>query len=393
VSLTVPLVLTCGVSFLNLRALQNLDFGFSLERLLTAEVSLPPHAYFDPEHHARFFRETQASVGRVPGVSSVAAGMAVPVGPGQQSVWGPMLAAGREAAEGSERGPRGYQAITPNYFETLGVPLREGRSFTENDGLNRPHVAVVNQVLAELYWPEEDAVGKVLLPDREPTRLTSITESSLTEPITVVGVVANHGASFYGEPLGPKIYLPLEQHPASTLLLVVRSEDDPLRLIPSVREAVARVDAGVPVVAFRTGDGMLDEWLQESRAIGAALGLLAFLALVMAVLGLYGMVAHSVAQRTFELGVRIVLGANRLAIQASVMKSFLLLTSLGVAIGVVIAGIFGLVARSFLVLLQVSYLPMVLGVAAMLMGVAVLAAFIPARRATKIQPVVALKCD
>jgi ABC-type antimicrobial peptide transport system permease subunit len=163
--------------------------------------------------------------------------------------------------------------------------------------------------------------------------------------------------------------------------------------VPSVREAIARVDAGVPVTNLSTGEGMMDLWLQESRAIGAALGLLAVLALVMAVFGLYGMVAHSVAQRAFELGVRMVLGANRWAIQASVIRSFVILSSVGMAIGVVIAGIFGLVARSFLVLLQVSYVPMVLGITALLMAVAVVAALVPASRATRIEPAVALKCE
>jgi ABC-type antimicrobial peptide transport system permease subunit len=154
---------------------------------------------------------------------------------------------------------------------------------------------------------------------------------------------------------------------------------------------VAGVDSGVPITALRTGEGMMDVWLQESRAIGATLGLLAILALFMAVLGLYGMVAHSVTQRTFELGVRMVLGANHRAVQASVMESFVVLSGIGMAIGVAIAGILGLVAHSFLVLLQVSYLPMVLGITALLM--VVVAALVPATRATQIQPVVALKCE
>jgi putative ABC transport system permease protein len=392
-SLTVPLVLTCGVSFLNLRALQNTDFGFSTAGLITAEVSLPPHVYGEAEQQARFFTEALESVGRLPGVAAAAAGMAVPVGPGQHTALGPMVVAGRENAEGAERGPMGYQAITPGYFRTLGVPMRRGRAFTADDGPNNPHVAVVNESFADLYWPGEDAVGKMLHPERDSRRLYPGMESSITHPITVVGVVADHGASFYGEPLGERIYLPQSQHPASSLLLVVRSNGDAGPLAPSIRNAVGRVDAGVPITAIRTGEGMMDVWLQESRAIGATLGLLAVLALGMAVLGLYGMVAHSVAQRTFELGVRMVLGANRWAIRASVMRSFVLFSGLGMTVGLAIALVLGLVARSFLVLLQVSYLPMVLGTTALLMGVATLAALVPAIRATNIEPVVALRCE
>jgi putative ABC transport system permease protein len=392
-SLTVPLVLTCGVSFLNLRALQNTDFGFSTEGLLTAEVSLPPHVYAESEQQARFFTEALESLGGLPGVAEAAAGMAVPIGPGQRSAFGPMVVDGRESAEGAERGPTGYQAITPGYFRTLGVPVRRGRAFTADDGPNTPHVAVVNEAFADRYWPGEDAVGKMVRPETDSRRLYPGMEGGITQAVTVVGVVANHGASFYGEPLGGRVYLPQGQHPTSSLLLVVRSNGDAGRLVPSIRDAVARVDPGVPITAIRTGEGMMDVWLQESRAIGAALGLLAVLALGMAVLGLYGMVAHSVAQRTFELGVRMVLGANRWAIRASVMRSFVLFSGLGMTVGLVIAVVAGLVARSFLVLLQVSYLPMVLGTTALLMGVATIAALVPAIRATNIEPVVALRCE
>jgi putative ABC transport system permease protein len=392
-SLTVPLVLTCGVSFLNLRALQNTDFGFPPEGLLTAEVSLPPHLYGEPDQKARFFDAAIESVESLPGVVSVAGGMAVPIGPMQYSTWGPMVVPGRETSEGSERGPRGYQAVTPGYFETLSVPIRRGRAFTPGDGPGSPQVAVVNETLARTYWPGEEAVGRILLPDTDPGGSLAGRETSITEPVTVVGIVADHGASFYGEPLGPRVYLPQRQHPAGNLLVVIRSSGNPLSLVPSVRDAVARVDAGVPIIALRTGEGMMNQWLQESRTIGASLGVLAILALSMAILGLYGMVSHSVSQRTFELGVRMVLGANRWTVQASVMRSFVGLAAIGLAIGVVIATAVGLVARSFLVLLQVSYVPMTLGITALLMGVVVVAALIPARRATHIEPVVALKCQ
>jgi putative ABC transport system permease protein len=393
ISLTVPLVLTCGVSFLNLRALQNVDLGFSKEGLLTAEVSLPPHLYGEAEQQARFFADAIEAVEAMPGVVHAAAGMSVPIGAGQTSALGPMLVPGRETLDGNARGPRGFQSISPGYFETLGVAMRSGRAFTEDDGPESPHVAVVNEVFARTYWLEGEAVGKRLVPESDPNQLYGSLENRITQPVTIVGVVADHGASFYGEPLGARIYLPHQQHPNPTLLLVVRTDGDPLGLVPGVREAVSRVGPGVPIGSLRTGEGMMDSWLQESRAIGAMLGLMGVLALLMAVLGLYGMVAHSVAQRTFELGVRMVLGANRWAIQASVMKSFVFLAGIGMAVGLVFAGVAGLVARSFLVLLQVSYIPMVLGITATLMGVVVVAAFIPAVRATTIPPVVALKCE
>jgi putative ABC transport system permease protein len=393
IALTVPLVLTCGVSYLNLFALQNVDFGFSTERLLTAQISLPPHRYPEEGQRRQFYRDALDAVGSVPGITSVAAGMTVPVGVFQGSTYGPMVVEGRDSEEGSARGPRGYQVISPEYFETLGVAMLSGRAFTRDDGPNDPLVAVVNKAFENLYWPEGTAMGKKLAPETDPTRLYPGYESEVDQPVTIVGVVSDHGASFYGEPPGPNLYLPQDQHPISTFLLVVRSVGDPLSLIPAMREAVARVDLSVPVTGLRTGEVMVDEWLQESRSIGVMLGIMGVLALAMAILGLYGMVAHSVAQRTFELGLRMVLGADGSSIRLSVMRSFLAQSAIGLAVGIALAVIFGMVARSFLVLLQVSYVPMTLGVTALMALVVAVAAYIPARRATSIEPVVAMKYE
>ncbi len=333
------------------------------------------------------------AVGSISGITSAAAGMTVPVGAWLGSVYGPMVVEGRESEVGSARGPGGYQGVSPGYFATLGAPMRSGRVFTSDDGPNDPLVAVVNEAFEELYWPGGTAIGKRLVPDTDRGRSYPGSEPGLAQPVTIVGVVADHGASFYGEALGPSLYLPLDQHPISDFLLVVRSTGDPLPLIPAMREAVARVDGGVPVTGFRTGETMVDAWLQESRTIGVMLGIMGILALAMAILGLYGMVAHSVAQRTFEFGLRMVLGADRWSIRLSVMRSFLTLSGIGLAVGLVLALISGMVARSFLVLLQVSYVPMTLGVTALLGVVVAVAAYVPARRATSIEPVVALKCE
>jgi len=390
-AVTVPLVLTCGVSFLNLRALQSIDFGFPVEGLLTAQVDLPTHRYPDQESQSRFYRELLETLRTTPGITAVGAGIYVPIGAVGGAAYAPLVVDGREAADGSARGPRGYRAITPEYFQALGVGLLAGREFTYDDTPETLPVAVVNEAFAQTYWPDDNPVGRLIRPETDPSRLYSGYELTVTQPITVVGVVQDFGATFYGDPPGPELYLSQNQHPFSSLFVVLRSEGDPLALVPAVREGVARIDEAVPITSVRTGERMVDDWLQESRGIGAMLGVLAILALGMAVLGLYGMVAHSVAQRTFELGVRMVLGARGRAIQASVMRSFLLLAAVGVAIGIGVGALLGLVVRSFLVLLQVPWIPMVLGVSGLMMGVVALAAWVPARRATTIQPVVALK--
>jgi putative ABC transport system permease protein len=392
-ALTVPLVMTCAVSYLNLRALQSLDFGFPVGGLLTAQVDLPVFRYLEDDQRALFYREALEGVRSVPGVTDAAVGMRVPIGAGWGSIYHPLLVEGMEDMEGAARGPGGYQPVSAEYFRTLGVRLQSGRWFTDDDGPGSPTVAVVNEAFVRRYWPGEDPVGKRLAPEPDPDRLYPGFEPRITEAITVVGVVADFGATFYGEPPGAELYLSQDQHPTTSLLLVIRTAADPASIVMSAREALHRVDPGVPVTGFRTGEGLMDTWLQESRTIGASLGLLAVLALGLAVIGLYGMVAYSVAQRTFELGVRMVLGADRGAIHVSAMRSFVALAAIGLSIGVVISVGAGWVARSFLVLLQVSYVPATLGITGLLLGVVLVAAYLPARRAARIEPVVALRCE
>ncbi|MFC1661225.1 ABC transporter permease [Gemmatimonadota bacterium] len=392
-ALTVPLVLTCAVSFMNLRALQSIDFGFPVEGLLTAQVELPAFRYPEESDQGRFYQDLVEAVREIPGVTGASAGARVPIGAGLGSAYSPLVVEGREGVDGASRGPQAYQPVTPTFFQTLRVPLRAGRSFTREDGPGQPTVGIVNEAFARLYWPGEDPLGKRLLPESDPEHLYPGAKPAVTDPVTVVGVVADHGATFYGEPPRAQLYLPQFQHPLTSLRLVVRTGGDPLLLVPAVREAFQRLDPTVPLSGFRTGETMVDDWLSESRSIGVMLGIFAVLALGLSIIGLYGMVAYSVAQRTFEIGVRMVLGAGRRAIRVSVMRSFMVLAGIGLVIGVAISAAVGIVARSFLVLLQVSYVPTVLGVTGLLMGAVVVAAFVPARRATTIQPVVALKSE
>jgi len=391
-ALTVPLVATCAIAYVNLVNLQNTDFGFSVQRLLTARVELPPYRY-PVDQQASFFREALEAVRGVPDVVSASAGMGVPIGAGWEVSRGDFLVPGREDLEAGERGPRAFQAVVPGYFETLGVSFRGGRGFNDADGPDDPPVAVVNEALARRYWPDEDAIGQVLLPDPEGRPGDPGTASAPELPLTVVGVVSDFGASFRGDPPSPMLYLPQAQRPGSSLVLVARTRGDPLLTVSAVRAAVRRVDPDVPVSAFETGEAMVDRWLRESRTTGVALGVLALLALGLAVIGLYGMVAYSVSRRTFELGVRMVLGADRWAIRLSVMRYFLVLAALGLSIGLVLSVAVGMVARPLLVMLQVSFVQVTVGLTAVLMGVVLLASYVPARRATGIEPVIALKSE
>jgi putative ABC transport system permease protein len=383
-ALTVPLVLSCIVGYRQVQTLGGLDFGFPTEGLLAVEVDLPMFRYPDGVEQAAFYLEAVDAVGNIPTITAAGAGLSVPLGAGTRSLRGPVTVEGQEGAEGRGNDVSRLQAVSPGYFRTLGVTLTSGRFFTPSDGPEEMQVGIVNERMAHHYWPGEDPVGK---------RLTIAEDPAPEDWITVVGMVANFGADFYGDPPSPTLYLSHLQRPVSTMILVARTEGDPLSVVPAVRQAVGRIDAGVPLSRVRSGDGMVDDWLRESRTVAASLGLLGILALGLAVVGLYGMVAYSVAQRTFEIGVRVVMGASHGAIRRTVMRSFLVLAGVGLLIGLAISAAAGLVMRSWLAFLQVPYASTVGGLVALLVAVVLVASYLPARRATSIEPVVALKCE
>ncbi|UCD24757.1 MAG: ABC transporter permease [Gemmatimonadota bacterium] len=389
-ALTVPLVLSCVVGYRQVQTLGSLDFGFATEGMLVAQVDLPPYRFEHAVDRTEFYDAVVAEVSNIPGVTAAAAGMNVPIGIGHRSVYGPLVIEGREAEEGAERGPRGFEVVSPEYFETIGVPIARGRAFTAADGPGDPAVAIVNEALVRRYWPGQDAVGKRLIPD-PPSENWG--QQDTPEFVTVVGVVADFGATFYGDPPNPAVYMSHLQQAPYDIKLIARTAADPLSLAPALRAAVTRTDAGVPLSQIRTGPALIDDWLQESRTVAATLGVLGLLALGMAMLGLYGMVAYSVAQRTFELGVRMVLGADIRAIRWTVMRSFVTLAGAGVLIGLVVSGIGGLIVRSQLVMLRIPIFSTVVGLIVLLGGVVLLASYLPARRATSIEPVQALRCE
>jgi hypothetical protein len=300
----------------------------------------------------------------------------------------PMVVQGRETLEGIARGPYGFQSVSPEYFNTLGVPIRSGRSFTSNDGAADPPVAIVNEAFTEFYWPDESPVGKQLMPVQG-----DVSDGIPAGPVTVVGVVADFGATFRGDPPGPTLFRPQQQAPLTWMVLVARTSADPGTVFSQLQSTVRQLDEGVPLSELRTGEAIAARWLQESRVIAAALGLLGALALGLATVGLYGMVAYSTAQRTFELGIRMVLGADRRAVRVAVMRSFLVLSGIGVVVGLMISLAIAAVLRSQLVLLKVSWVPSVLGIVALVLLVVILASYLPARRATTIEPALALRCE
>ena len=272
--------------------------------------------------------------------------------------------------------------MTAGFFETLHAPLVSGRFFTEQDQAGSLPVAVINKRMAERYWPDADPIDK---------RLTLDEDLSQATWITIVGVVGDIGHSLRGSnpgPPGPALYLPLSQHPFPRMSVVVRTAGNPLDAVSAVRAAIHEIDAGVPVQTFRTVDGIMHEFCRDDRLAAGFLGGLAVLALSLASIGLYGVMAYGVTRRTHEIGVRVALGASRREIMRLVLRNCLKLAAIGIVVGLVLAIPVGLTLESLL--LDVSGVDPVayIGVSLVLLTVAALAGYVPARRATRIDPMV-----
>jgi predicted permease len=383
-SLALVLLLASGLLMKSFVRMQSVDPGFRTDRLLAASVSLPDNKYAKPEQRAAFFRDLVESVNAIPGVRSAAASNGIPLmggGPG-----GYLIVEGQPVpASGSELFARS-PSITANYFQTMGIALRRGRYFTEQDSAGALPVAIVNERLAALLFPKADPIGKRFRWGRD--------ANSKNPWMTIVGVIADTKAWNLALPATPEAYCPLPQAARAYSWILIRTETaDPTSVAPAFRAAVRAIDRDLPVNNLQTMDRVLHETMTLPRMMAALMTIFGAIALAMAALGIYGVVAYSVAQRTHEIGVRMALGAGSENVLRLVLKQALWVVGVALAIGVPGAAaimkvlesiLYGVGARDPLTFVLVP-----LGLAA----VGVFASYIPARRATRVDPVIALRWE
>jgi len=381
-AISLPLIICAGLVIRHLIALKSVDVGFNTERLLVMQIDLPRYRYDTDASRMTFFRDAVAASNATAGVSSAAAASFVPLGGSRAST--SLTIEGREVADDAHRDFAGLQIVTPGYFQTMGIPILRGRSLSDLDHTEAQRVVVINKRMAEHYWPDEDAVGKRLKVDED---------TSGDQWITVVGVAGDVGHSGLYQPRRPEMFFPHQQRPSADMVIIARTLGDPRDVVPALRSVIANMDAGLPVYGVRTMAEILHRWLRDDRSAVAFLGGLAVLALSLASIGLYGVMSYSVAQRTHEIGVRVALGAGSRAILRLVIRRCLKLAGVGVCIGLVLSAGVGLVLQSQLY--GVSGIDPVtfIGVALLLFAVAFLAGYLPAVRATKVDPMVALRCE
>lgn len=387
VTLTVVLLVGAGLFMRSLQNLTSLDAGFRRDHVLLVTlnsqfVRLAPHPP-DPkaERMLDLFELVLDRVAALPGVTSATYGAAAPLS-GAQSLSG-IAPPGYVSATGDD--PVTYfVAVGPRYFETLGTPLVAGRDFRSTDKRNTPKVIVINETAARLFFPKGTAVGSRVGPSENPTEFE------------VIGVAADVRNVSLRQPAGLMAYLPVLQMEGAYLQntkLHIRTNGDPLALVPSVRQVVREAHPSFPVMGVTTLDEVAARSLVRERLTATLAGCFGGLALLIAGVGLGGVLSYAVARRTNEIGIRIALGARRGNVIVMVLRESLLLVGVGMAVGVMCSIPVGRAAASLLFgLTPVD--PLTLGATVAILGfVSLLAAYWPAQRAAHVDPIVALRCE
>jgi len=379
VALAMMLVVVSGLFARTVDALQRLDPGFDIANLLTASVALPEGSS-DSEAIA-WFTGAVARVAQVPGVTRAAVASRVPFAGSRFNPNRGLVIEGRPSTATGQAAFAVDYIVSPDYFETLRLPLLEGRSFTAGDGRGSPLVAVVSQTLARQHWPDGRAIGARLRQGDEPADTWR----------TVVGVVADVRNDDADQPPLPYLYLPHAQQPSRELSLVVRTQGDPESMAPVLRGALAEYDADQPLFDVRSMQAIVDADLQGSIVLGRVLNIFAVAALGLAGLGIWGVASQLVAQRTKEIGVRVALGATTAEVLALTARLTLPQVFIGSIAGLAMGlGVAQLLRSLLFGVSPVDPATIALAVAALLV-VAAAAVAGPARSAARVDPVVALR--
>jgi predicted permease len=375
VALSVLLLAGAGLFARSLHNLYTMDMGFARENVLVARID-PTLSAYTPERLRQFYREATAQVAALPGVRSASYAWINLVA---QSGWGSGIKVEGYTPREGDPGPD-RNAIASDYFHTLGIPILAGRDFGPQDQANSPHVAIVNEKFARFYFGNQNPIGRLIGPqgDDKPT-------------FTIVGVVKNGKYADLREETSRFWYIPYEQlDRTGSLYLFVRSVGRPETMISTIRGAVQKIDHRVLFDDPKTLDVQIDEDLSTDRLLATLSAFFSILAVLLASIGLYGVMAYSVARRTHDIGIRMALGAQRRDVLWMVLRQAFLLVVAGIAIGVPLTFALTRVVSSLLYGLSSSD-PLTLSAAVLILfAIAALASYLPARRASRLDPMTAL---
>jgi len=383
VALSLVLLIGAGLLIRSFERIQNSSPGFRTDHLLTARLSLPVLQYREPSQINDFYSQLQARVAALPGVTAVALANGVPFGAGSSG--GSFNIAGRPWQPSQPVPDVDKRIASPGYFETLGIPLKQGRTFAHYDAGEAPRVAVVDEIVAKTFFPSGDAIGQQISGPGP--------KGPNTENYEIVGVVgAAKDRSLLAEPVS-RIYYPSLQTPYFYMTLIVRTAGDPLGLVTSIQRKVRELDRNLPVYKIATMEQLLADSLERRRVSMLLLAALAGVALLLSAIGIYGVVAYSVGQRTSEIGIRIALGAEANDVRRMVLRQAMRPVMAGIAIGLLLAAAVTRLLSSLLYHVAATDPLTFAAVPSILLLIAVAAALIPARRATRVAPTVALRYE
>jgi putative ABC transport system permease protein len=386
VAVAVVLMVSAGLLIRSFVKLLGVDPGFNPERLLSARISMPQPRYAEQTRRIQITEQAIERISALPEVESAGAINHLPLtgfrfssvvraeGPPPAGAWPP------------ETAPVGQ--VTPNYFLAMGIPLRAGRYLTEQDSANAPRVAIVNEAMAKKLFPNEAAIGKRIWSPGLGMGLINAKEKRIATIVGVVGDVKHLGLEQVAQ---PEIYIPYSQNAPGSLSLVIRSKGDPRDVIVGARHQVAAIDASLALYDVMTMEKRLSNSVAPRRFTLLLLGVFASLALVLASVGVYGVISYLVAQRAHEVGVRMALGAQKRDVLRLFVGQGMAMVVIGAAIGLLGALALTRVMTSLLFGVRPADPLTFACVALSLMSVSLLACYLPARRATKIDPIVALR--
>jgi putative ABC transport system permease protein len=394
VSLAMALLAGTGLLIRSFFKIISIDPGFNIENVLTMQVWLPEARYTQGHQVAEFYRQSLERIERIPGVEAASAINFLPL-----TGWGDTVRftiEGRPVPEPADEPVADYCVIDPNYFRAMEIPLLAGRHFDAGDAADKPPVVTISESLARRHWPGEDPIGKRIRlnfpASRAPWRPNAAeSATSANSWATIAGIARNVTEELAGEPRPGQIYLPYSQNPSRLMRLVVRAGPSNAGLAGLVRQELLAVDGDQPVTEVKTIGQVFSEAVFQRRLHTVLLGLFATLALVLSAAGIYGVVSYSVDQRRSEMGLRMALGADSRKVFKLIVKQGMTPVLVGMAAGLGAAIVLARLLSNLLY--GVSPIdPIALAVTSLLMVIsALLACYLPARRAAKVDPMIALR--
>jgi putative ABC transport system permease protein len=383
-AMAMVLLIGAGLLLKSFAHLLDVKPGFVTENVLTMQVGLPNASYREPQKRAAFLQQLERSLSGAPEVASVGFVTRLPLMSALNNVTTFLAIEGREVPV-AERPEIDFRRASTGYFQTMGIPLLKGRLVTEQDITNNTGAVVINDAMAKRFWPGEDPVGK---------RISTATSSGQqTQWQTIVGIVGSVRHLGLDVEPRPELYYHTNSNPPFGPVVVIRTTGDPQRVISLARAKVRELDRDVPISNVNTMEQLVAQSVAQRRFGMFLVGIFAALALVLAVVGIYGVVSYSVAQRTNEIGVRMALGASTTDVLKLVLKQGMTLALIGVGVG--LAGAFAVTRLMIALLFDVKPTDVATfaTVSVGLILVALLACYVPARRAMKVDPLVALRYE